>query len=232
MSGLTLHHPPLLKAVEGLKFYLYQMFDIKRWMPKIVDHEQYRKELLDKCFNVFAQTGYAAVTMRQLSLEIGVSTGTLYHYFPSKESLFEQLVEYISYQDTAEQNLVKLGSPQTLGAKIQALIEFIAKQEDYFLHQTLMLVDFCRQHSRSEINQNQTLQQAGQRYEQAVKDFLEIQDSNLAQFILNFIDGLIIRRLYQGDRLCLAEQATLLEQLLTPYLEIHQANHQPATERL
>jgi Bacterial regulatory proteins, tetR family. len=36
-------------------------------MPKIVNHEQYRKELLGKCFNLFAEKGYAAITMRQIS---------------------------------------------------------------------------------------------------------------------------------------------------------------------
>ena len=59
-------------------------------MPKIVDHEQYRKELLGKCFDLFAQKGYGSITMRQIAQGLGVSTGTLYHYFPSKQALFEQ----------------------------------------------------------------------------------------------------------------------------------------------
>lgn len=68
-------------------------------MPKIVNHEQYRKELLSKCFDLFAAKGYAAITMRQISAGLKVSTGTLYHYFPNKQALFEQLVEEISQQD-------------------------------------------------------------------------------------------------------------------------------------
>ena len=72
-------------------------------MPKIVDRDRYRKELLNKCFDIFAEKGYSSVTMREIGSEIGVSTGTLYHYFPSKESLFEQLIEYLSYEDTKEE---------------------------------------------------------------------------------------------------------------------------------
>ncbi|NJL79674.1 MAG: helix-turn-helix transcriptional regulator, partial [Richelia sp. SM2_1_7] len=60
-------------------------------MPKIVDHEKYRKELLWKSFDLFAQKGYGSVTMREIAKELGVSTGTLYHYFPNKESLYLQL---------------------------------------------------------------------------------------------------------------------------------------------
>ncbi|MEM7759849.1 MAG: helix-turn-helix domain-containing protein, partial [Cyanobacteria bacterium P01_A01_bin.40] len=68
-------------------------------MPKIVDHHRYRKELLAKCFDLFAQRGYGSLTMRQVAKEIGVSTGTLYHYFASKEELFRQLIEEITEQD-------------------------------------------------------------------------------------------------------------------------------------
>ena len=70
-------------------------------MPKIVDHDQYRKELLSKCLTLFAERGYGSVTMRQIGQGLGVSTGTLYHYFPSKESILIQLVEELCEQDIA-----------------------------------------------------------------------------------------------------------------------------------
>ena len=54
-------------------------------MPKVVDHVSYRKHLLDQCVNLFAQYGYEALTMRQIAEALHVSTGTLYHYFPTKE---------------------------------------------------------------------------------------------------------------------------------------------------
>ena len=68
-------------------------------MPKIVDRDHYRQELLMKSFDLFAQKGYSSITMRQLAQGIGVSTGTLYHYFPSKEALFLQLAEELDRQD-------------------------------------------------------------------------------------------------------------------------------------
>jgi AcrR family transcriptional regulator len=83
-------------------------------MPKIVDHDRYRKELLSQCLGVIAEKGYAAITMRQIAEGLGVSTGTLYHYFPSKDSLFDQLVEYISYQDISEQTIARVRELPTL----------------------------------------------------------------------------------------------------------------------
>ncbi|MEA5464934.1 helix-turn-helix domain-containing protein [Leptothoe sp. PORK10 BA2] len=57
-------------------------------MPKVVDSEEYRKELLHRSFDLFASRGYASVTTRQISKELGISTGAMYHYFSSKQVLF------------------------------------------------------------------------------------------------------------------------------------------------
>lgn len=61
-------------------------------MPKIVDHDQYREELVEKSFAVFARHGFTNCTMRILAKEIGVSTGRLYHYFATKEDVFAHVL--------------------------------------------------------------------------------------------------------------------------------------------
>ena len=188
-------------------------------MPKIVDHELYRKELLNKSFELFAEKGYSSVTMREIALGIGVSTGTLYHYFSSKESLFEQLIEYLSYEDTKEEALAELGNPPTLGEKIERLMEYVCKKEDYILKDLLITFDFCQHKTRKELDNNQVLKEAGKRYEEAVGCYLGISDPAIAIFIINSIDGLLVRRFYQGERISFVEQATLLKEMLVAYLE-------------
>ncbi len=64
-------------------------------MPKIVNHETYREELLEKGFDLFANKGYT-ITMRELASGLKVSTGTLYHYFTGKEDMFRQTMEHIA----------------------------------------------------------------------------------------------------------------------------------------
>lgn len=188
-------------------------------MPKIVDRAQYRQELLSKCFDLFAKQGYGSVTMRQIAQEIGVSTGTLYHYFPSKESLFEQLVEYISCQDTDEQNLAEIRQAPNLQARIEAMFSFVARNEEYLIHQTLMLADFCRHQGRKAINRHQYFSPVAKRYEQAILNCLEIQDEAVARVIASFVEGVIVRRLYLGDRIDIAKQAQILGQMVVTYLE-------------
>ena len=188
-------------------------------MPKIVDRELYRKELLNKSFELFAEKGYSSVTMREIASGIGVSTGTLYHYFPSKETLFEQLIEYLSYEDTKEEELAQLGNPPTLGERIQEMMNYLAKNEDYIIKSLLITFDFCQHKTRKEIDNNQALQQAGKRYEEAVGCYLGISDQAIAIFMINSIDGLLVRRFYQGERISFVEQANLLKEMLLAYLE-------------
>ncbi|MBD2440415.1 TetR/AcrR family transcriptional regulator [Nostoc sp. FACHB-110] len=191
-------------------------------MPKIVDHDQYRKELLSKCFDLFAQKGYGSVTMRQIAQEMRVSTGTLYHYFPSKEALFEQLVEEISQQDVSAA-LAELEGAETLQEAMLALGKYLVKNEDYFIKWTFVWVDFC-QHQDADIKNNNVFKRANKRYQQAACEFLGIQDEVLASFVLSFVNGLILEKLWGDESIDFVEQCVLLGKMLTAYLQNNSNN--------
>lgn len=71
-------------------------------MPKIVDHDKCREKLLTKCFELFSRKGYDNVTIKEIIKELNISTGMLYHYFPSKKILFESLFKYKRVNDIEE----------------------------------------------------------------------------------------------------------------------------------
>ena len=187
-------------------------------MPKIVDHDQYRKELLSKCFDLFAEKGYGSITMRQIADGLKVSTGTLYHYFPSKQALFEQLMEEVCQQDVS-MAMAELSGTQTLQERLEAIGKFLVTKEDYFIKWTYLLVDFC-QHQNAQGMQNiGAFNRINERYKQAIYDVLGIQDPVLAAFIYLFIDGLIFERLLNNEMVSITEQCALLGKMLTAYLE-------------
>lgn len=64
-------------------------------MPKVsAEHrEQVRRRLLDAAKRVVLRDGHEGATTRAILDEAGMSAGTLYNYFPSKEELFEALIE-------------------------------------------------------------------------------------------------------------------------------------------
>lgn len=187
-------------------------------MPKIVDHDQYRKELLSKCFDLFAEKGYGSITMRQIADGLGVSTGTLYHYFPSKQALFEQLMEEVCQQDVSMAT-AELSVTQTLQERLEIIGELLVSKEDYLIKWTYLLVDFC-QHQNAEGMQNvDAFNRINELYKQAIYDVLEIKDPALAAFIYCFIDGLIFERLLNNEMVSIPEQCALLSKMLTAYLE-------------
>ena len=56
-------------------------------MPKIVDHEERRRELAEALWRVIAASGPHAVSIRTVAAEAGLSAGALRHYFQTREDL-------------------------------------------------------------------------------------------------------------------------------------------------
>jgi len=186
-------------------------------MPKIVDHEQYRKELLAKAFEVFAQYGYAAVSMRQIAEATGVTTGTLYHYFPDKQALFDALVAEMSQRDL-QRAAVEMSDRHTLQQRIEAGFRFMAANEDYFLNQLLLLLEF-RKHHQTEEHLPASLQTANATFRKAIADVTGSDDPRLITLVCAIIDGLLIERFLGQPDASLAEQADLLAAIAAAYQE-------------
>lgn len=56
--------------------------------------EKRRKEILAAALDLFIRRGYAATKISDIAQNVGMSVGLLFHYFESKEKLYENLVRY------------------------------------------------------------------------------------------------------------------------------------------
>jgi len=187
-------------------------------MPKIVDSDQYRTELLRKAFDLLAEKGYAKVTTRQLSSELGISTGALYHYFPSKKALFEQLVDEMGQQDVLALQQ-QVAEAQTLADRIIRLGQFLIDNEAYFVKQTAIWIDFCLTINPDEISSNAVLNRVDERYRGAIAQALDLQDPSLAPFIFTLVNGVLLEQVSVESSVVFAEQIHLLTQMLIAYFE-------------
>lgn len=170
-------------------------------MPKIVDRQQYRKQLLQQSFELFAEIGYGNITMRQLAQKLGVSTGTLYHYFPSKEAMFLQLVTEQTQQDIATFLSRASAIPPDIRSRVRAILDFVSENREYFTQQTIVSLDYCQQHrNRSQEPQADPIfEQVDRELIQVINDYLPIDNPEIAGFILNFINGLILGEIYHSN---------------------------------
>ena len=73
-------------------------------MPKIVDHEAQRVKFAEAAMRLIAGNGIEGVTMRAVAAEAGLSYGSLFHYFDSKDDLLMHAVRHLTSLQTARVN--------------------------------------------------------------------------------------------------------------------------------
>ncbi len=54
--------------------------------------EKRREDILRAALDLFIRKGYAATKIKDIAESVGMSVGLLFHYFDSKESLYEELI--------------------------------------------------------------------------------------------------------------------------------------------
>ncbi len=65
-------------------------------MPKIVDHEQRKKEILEVSLKLFATQGMSRINLATIAKECGISRPTLYQYFKDKDEIFQYALKSIT----------------------------------------------------------------------------------------------------------------------------------------
>ncbi len=56
--------------------------------------ERRRQEILAAALDLFIRKGYSATKISDIAQSVGMSVGLLFHYFASKEKLYEELIRY------------------------------------------------------------------------------------------------------------------------------------------
>lgn len=187
-------------------------------MPKIVDRQQYRKQLLTESFELFAEIGYGKITMRQLAQKLGISTGTLYHYFPSKEEMFIQLVEELAQRDISNFLLQAESVPPDIRSRVRAILDFTQENRDYFCKQLTIGMDYYQQQVsekavvKDDLSQRYITisEQLDRETIEAINKYLQITNYAIGEFILIFINGLLLCQIYQPNFKSWDAQAEIL----------------------
>ncbi|MHA3683007.1 TetR/AcrR family transcriptional regulator [Leucobacter sp. HY1908] len=68
-------------------------------MPKIVDHEERRRHIVEAVTRIIIRDGFDRVTMREIAAEAGYAHGAIVRYFPNKNSLLT--ASFLSLYDQA-----------------------------------------------------------------------------------------------------------------------------------
>lgn len=187
-------------------------------MPKIVDQEAYRSELVRGAIALFSARGYGSVTMRQVAQALGVSTGTLYHYFPSKQSLFEAAV-----WETVEGNISAARDAMRAGADagealpeitVRELFAFFMAAETELINQFVVLVDYWRLEEIDHSALAPVLRRAHESYAEIVAQLLGSEVRALGELVLSVLFNLLEMRWFHGPEFDHEPQLAMIERLV------------------
>ena len=103
--------------------------------PQAVDAGETRKRLVTEARRLFAEIGYDATTNRLVADAVGITTGAIYHYFPSKKDMY--LAAFAEVQEMVYGALeTAAGSHDSFAGKFSSILDELAnisKQEPSFI---------------------------------------------------------------------------------------------------
>lgn len=142
-------------------------------MPKIVDHDQRRREIVEVTWRFIAREGIAKLNLRDLAASAGYANGGLKIYFPTKNAILAATFDYVAEATNAR--IERSAGPLEGLAAIEA-----------FAHEVLPLDELRRDEARVAVHYwhlalgDPALAEANARTMQAWRAFL---DGWLAQLL-------------------------------------------------
>jgi len=170
-------------------------------MPKIVDHELYKEEILKKSFQVFANQGYSNLSTRQLAKELGCTTGTLYHYFESKEEIFSQMIQSLLEKDITT-GVQAVSDGKNFIQRYKLLSQFVDDNFTYFSQLLFIIFDCFRQGSDFK-KEKQVIRKSIASYRDTItKELaLPININFVGTIVLGLLIGLIIQKIVDPKKI-------------------------------
>lgn len=192
-------------------------------MPKIVDHDQRREEVLAATWRVIARVGLDATTIRRIADEAGHSVGALAHYFKDKDDILisahrlafararARIVEATKGQSSLE--ALRLAMLEALPLDDERLLE--AHVDVSFLGYTVGNANLRRIRSSSNANSRVMWGDLVRR----AQDSGEIRRDEDTDFIVDEVQALIeslsIQAIINPGRMTPEHQETLVARFLT-----------------
>lgn len=179
-------------------------------MPKIVDHDAYRIDLAERAVTVFLERGYSAVGMRELAVALGTSKSALYHYYPSKQKLFEA-ASAVAITHAAAAFCPPDGVPSRRVEKIEAIVEGVRVLDRTFAQEIGLVTDYMRAFGSGPDTVDPAVRASSQQIRKAVA---EITGDESAGPVLMLCYGFLLQRMFDGRQTKFESLSSALSTLL------------------
>ncbi|ASP42183.1 TetR family transcriptional regulator [Leptospira interrogans] len=183
-------------------------------MPKIVNLEKFKSEILAKCVDILARRGYSAVSMREIAAELDVTTGTLYHYYATNEDIFKELVKFVLNNDIEELQIHSKGDlGQSLETRIESLFQMVQAREAYFQNLLYIICDVSRLKNHEE--EKSLIADTINEYVHIITKLLGVTNPALNRILISVILGTVVQRILDSEAISLSETSDVVKDFLS-----------------
>ena len=188
-------------------------------MPKIVDHEERREEVIAAVWRVIARDGLDSSTIRSIAKETGSSAGVLSHYFKDKDDILTFALK-LSHRRIRERQNRKLANLTGAEALRELVLDNLPLDEERELETRLEIGYWARSLTRKEVTEVQRAE-ASVLHKRMVAVIIEAQQqgeinvaetaAKIAERLLALIDGLSLHALLYPERVPPETQIAIID---------------------
>ena len=154
-------------------------------------------QILEAAARVFAQKGYHAATTKEIAAQAGVSEGTIYNYFHSKEDLLLSIPRLISETTVLPALSQMLATPITSGEEEEKLLTIVLDNAFQNLQRNVdfLKVLFSTLPTMDEETLEEYLRRMPLWLAQVLEEFLQ---TRIAQGVYRPMDTTVVARAFMG----------------------------------
>jgi AcrR family transcriptional regulator len=189
-------------------------------MPKDVDHDERREELLEAVWHVIARDGMERATIRAIAKETGWSSGVLAHYFADKDDIIGSALR-LMYERIAARWDAKLAGLTGVRALHELVLDNLPLDDEREL-ETKFLMNYWSREIRGGNHQPPPTRRAPLLIDLLTTLTREAQEAaeirsdeaaeDIAERLLGLIDGFSLHTLLDPGRLTRERQIALVQQ--------------------
>ena len=187
-------------------------------MPEIVNHVDRRHQIIEKALVVFARQGFHSTNYNEIAQACGLSRTGLYQYFPNKEAVFKETVEYVV--DTIVVRIFSIVQSKTFSTsqKLQKILMiFIGVMEHK--EDSAVLLEFFICLKRRNLQLTEYLEDSIKSLVGAIRELFEDLEnkasylSSTAMMLFTFLQSQILQPLF-GDTATIEDSIATLGRLV------------------
>lgn len=175
-------------------------------MPKIVDHDQVRADIVARAVELFAEQGFGGLGIRGLAKAVGMAKSSIYYYFPTKEALIEAVIEAVVAQDVASLEGV-VGGAGTFDDRLDRAIAWVSDHEDRLATQIRILNEAAREQIWTDDGS------VVGTYVKGLSRVIGLTTAAARAFYLHML-GVVLQRMVDGNRTALRREMSAFTDLL------------------